>query len=452
MKAISKVRFEALAGYCRKPETILFAEEVQWLQARNEDLLVVLIRDRRDDDFSAILLSRDLKLRYRWIDMTEFLESPDVALAAAAPRMETALSDLDKQRAQGDEKGPSVDFFTPIVPQEKLHADFVHLNTLEGYSPAKELITPMMRWYEDVDGNFIEQFQTTGFDARIWELYLFAMLVEVGYTLDRDHAIPDFSAKGLFGEICIEATTVNPTRDKSGAIIPPPEAESQEKFLEIQRHYLPIKFAGPLTSKLRKRYWERMNVQDRPLVLAIQDFHAPMSMTMSRAALSLYLYGYVYDWEHRPDGELVITPQKVALHRWGAKEVESGFFSLPGAENISAVIANASATISKFNRMGAVAGFGSKRVRIIRRGFVTDLDPNASEPKSFVAEVNSPDYQESWIEGMDVYHNPNALHPLAPEMFSGAAHHFIEGDGQLRSFVPDWQPLSSTTHIFVPDQ
>lgn len=309
----------------------------------------------------------------------------------------------------------------------------------------------MMRWCEDADGNFIEQFQTTGFEARMWELYLFAMLVEAGYSLNRDHAIPDFSAKGLFGDLCIEATTVNPTRDKSGAVGPPPEAESQEEFLDIQRNYLPIKFAGPLTDKLKKRYWERTNVQGRPLVLAIQDFHAPMSMTMSRTALPVYLYGYVHDWEHESDGKLVIKPRKVALHQWDTKKVKSGFFSLPGAENISAVIADASATISKFNRMGAIAGFGSKRVRMIRRGFATDLDPSASAPKPFVAEVRLPDYHESWIEGMDVYHNPNALHPLAPEMFPGAAHHFIEEDGQIRSFVPDWQPLSSTTHIFVPE-
>lgn len=451
MEAITRVRFEALAGYCRRPETLFFAEEVQWLQARNEDVLVVIIRDRTDDDFSAVLLARDLMLRYRWIDMTKFFESQDAALAAAASHLEVVLPKLDAERGQGDEKQKPVDFFTPIVPQGKLHPDFVCLSTLEGYSPAKELIIPMMRWYDDADGNFIEQFQTTGFDARMWELYLFAMLVEAGYALNRDDAIPDFSAKGLLGELCIEATTVNPTRDKFGVVVPPPEARSREEFLEIQLQYLPIRFAGRLTDKLEKRYWERPNVQGRPLVLAIQDFHAPMSMTMSRTALPVYLYSHIYDYEHRPDGKLVITPRKVTSHRWGAKEVGSGFFGLPGAENISAVISNASATISKFNRMGAVAGFGSKRVRMIRRGFLTDLDPNASKPRPFSAELPSPDYQESWIEGMDVYHNPNALHPLVPAMFPGAAHHFIEGDGQLRSVVPGWQPLTSITHILVPE-
>jgi hypothetical protein len=451
MKTISQARFEALAGYCRKPETMHVAEEVQWLQVRNEEVLVVVIRDRADGDFSAILLARDLKLRYRWIDMTKFLKSPAAALAAASPRVEAALSDLDRKRMQGDEKGAPVDFFTPVVAQEKLHPDFVQLSTLEGYSPAKELIIPMMRWHEDADGNFIEQFQTTGFDARMWELYLFAMLVEVGYTLDRGQAIPDFNAKGIFGEFCVEATTVNPTRDKSGAIVRPPQAENKMQFLEILHQYLPIKFAGPLTAKLGKKYWERPNVQGRPLAFAIQDFHSPMSMTKSRTALPVYLYGYVHDWEHRSDGELVISPRKVTSHRWGAKEVESGFFNLPGAENISAVIANTSATISKFNRMGAMAGFGSQRVRMVRRGVVTDLDPNASAPKSFEVEVNSTDYYESWIEGMDVYHNPNALHPLDSEMLPGAAHHFIKADGQLHSFVPDWQPMGSITQIFVSE-
>lgn len=38
----------------------------------------------------------------------------------------------------------------------------------------------MMRWHQDVDGNFIEQVQSNGFDARIWELYLFATLTEAG--------------------------------------------------------------------------------------------------------------------------------------------------------------------------------------------------------------------------------------------------------------------------------
>ena len=53
----------------------------------------------------------------------------------------------------------------------------------------------MMRWYDDADGNLVEQFQTTGFDARMWELYLFAVLTEANVVVARPHAAPDFLAR-----------------------------------------------------------------------------------------------------------------------------------------------------------------------------------------------------------------------------------------------------------------
>lgn len=177
MDDISRVRFDALAGYCRQPRALVDAEEVRWLQAANEAMLVVVIRDRTDGDFSAMVLARDFKERYRWVEMTDFLPTVEDALKAAPERVEKVLKNLDAERRQGDEKGAPVDFFKHLSAAEKLDKAFVSLSTLEGYSPALELIRPMMRWHEDADGNFVEQFQTTGFDARIWELYLFAMLL-----------------------------------------------------------------------------------------------------------------------------------------------------------------------------------------------------------------------------------------------------------------------------------
>lgn len=176
-----------------------------------------------------------------------------------------------------------------------------------------------------------------------------------------------------------------------------------------------------------------------------------MSMVMSRTALPIYLYGMVWDWTRDSSGELVIIPRKVASHVWGTKAVPSGFFGLPNSENVSAVIANASATISKFNRMGVLAGFGSKRVQLIRKGTAANPDPNSEMPVVFVHEVNAQDYSETWMEGMDIYHNPRALHPLHPSMLPGAAHHWLREDGQLESRVPQWQPFASTTQIFVPE-
>lgn len=449
MHDISRVRFEALAAYCRQPLALIAAEEVRWLQAHDEAILVVVIRDVSDGDYSAMLLARDLMERYRWVEMTKFFPTEEEALTAAPARVEKIFADFDTERTQGDEKGKPVDFFAPVVAEGKLNRDFATVTSLEGYSPAVELMKPMMRWYEDVDGNFVEQFQTTGFDTRLWELYLFAALVEAGYVFDKSSAMPDFCARNAYGEFCLEATTVNPTRTPGGEIVPPPPQETQEQMEAFQRQYMPIRYAGPLTAKLGKKYWERGNVKGRPLALAIQDFHAPNSMVMSRTALPIYLYGVVWDWEKNAEGRLLIHPRQVEQHVWGQKTVQSGFFSLPGSENVSAVIANASATISKFNRMGVLAGFGSKRVRMVRQGTAANPDPNSEKPTVFVHDVNSPDYSETWVEGMDVFHNANAAHPLDPAMLPGAAHHRIDEDGQLISLVPKWQPFGSVTRILV---
>jgi hypothetical protein len=173
-----------------------------------------------------------------------------------------------------------------------------------------------------------------------------------------------------------------------------------------------------------------------------------MSMTWSRSALPIYLYGYVHGPRREADGSLTIIPERITAHRWGTKEVPSGFFMQPGAENISAVIFNSSGTLSKFNRIGVIAGFGSKRIRLIRRGYAIDPDPDAAEPQEFAQAVDD-SYVEAWIEGMDVYHNPRAATPLDPAMLPNAAHHRLLPDGQLESVFPPWHPLASTTVVLV---
>lgn len=141
-------------------------------------------------------------------------------------------------------------------------------------------------------------------------------------------------------------------------------------------------------------------------------------------------------------------PERVEVHRWGNKEVPSGFFALEGAENVSAVLFNSSATLSKFNRIGQQAGFGSPDVLQVQQGFRVDHDPNASEPIRFVRQVDE-GFSESWAEGMDLFHNPRALHPLDRDTFPDAAHHRLEPDGTLTSRCPPWHPLASVTTIVV---
>jgi hypothetical protein len=63
--------------------------------------------------------------------------------------------------------------------------------------------------------------------------------------------------------------------------------------------------------------------------------------------------------------------------------------------------------------------------------------------------VNAPNYSETWVEGMTVFHNPRALIALPPEMIPDANHEFLQPDDSIASLVPEFHPLFSQTEIWV---
>ncbi len=450
IKPISRTRFNALGGYARHPGTLLMLDELGYFEAEGGNVIGIATQDLEDQDFGGIVMARDRKRCFRGVHVTGFFPSPETAREELLAGMSKAAQALAEDHFQGDEKGEPVDFFSHLHDAQKLHPSFVQLTTNEGYSPAREIIEPMMRWYEDADGNFIEQFQTTGFDQRIWELYLYAMLIEAGYTLDREQNVPDFCSAGLFGELYIEAVTVGPTM-KNGKTIPPPPIDTPEEVGRFLKEYMPIKFGSALFSKLKKKYWEQPHISGKPFVLAIADFSSPMSMVHSQSALERYLWGYEYPAVHDSEGKLIISPVRVETHQWGDKPpIPSGFFRLPHSEHVSAVISTNAGTIAKFNRLGILGKFGSKQVLAIREGRMVDHNPNATLPKIFRVIVNSSGYEEAWIEGLNVYHNPNAAIPMPMEMLTGAAHHFFEESRLVRSYTPEFHPMSSVTQHFSP--
>lgn len=424
-------------------------EELAYFEVEGGDVIGIATMDITDQDFGGIVLAKDQKLCFRGVKVTGFHPTPEEGQETLFAGMREAARAPTEQHYQGDEKGSPVDFFTHLHDAQRLHPSFVQLTTNEGYSPAREIIAPMMRWYKDADGNFVEQFQTTGFDQRIWELYLFAMLIEAGYYLSREQNIPDFCCSGLHGELFIEAVTVGPTM-KDGQVIPPPPLDTPEAMDRYLKYYMPIKFGSPLFSKLGKKYWEQPHVKGKPFALAVADFSSPMSMVHSLSALERYLFGYEPVANIGNGGKLTISPERIEQHIWGDKTIPSGFFRSADSANVSAVIATNAGTIAKFNRLGVLGKFGSKRILLIRKGEMVDHNPNALLPKIFTVIVNSAGYEEDWIEGLNVYHNPSAKIPMPMEMLPGAAHHFCDESGQVTSFTPDFHPISSFTEHHFP--
>lgn len=206
-----------------------------------------------------------------------------------------------------------------------------------------------------------------------------------------------------------------------------------------------MKFGSSLYSKLQKKYWEKDHVKGKPLVIAIHDFHMPGSMGWSRTALSEYLYGRRIRLVDR-NGKKEVINEVIEAHQWQGKEIPSNFFGLPDGENISAILFTNAATITKFNRMGKLAGLGSKDVKLIRTGYVFDPDPDALEPIQFSADVDSPEYEESWSDSLMMFHNPNALHPIDPNWFGTISHTWVDKEsGEFVGYHQPYDVLSSVT-------
>jgi hypothetical protein len=449
VKVLKRIRFEALAGYIRSPYSRLFAQELEWYCDDKERVIGVLIRDRTDADFEGVVLGRDTRRRFRAIDMSGFSESRDTARDLLGDKVGLWSRKPDSEFSQGDERGTPMDIFVPLGDPDRLSPSFLRIATGEGFSPARSLIESMMPYYEDVDGKFVEQFQTTAFDARFWELYLFAVLHEEGFAFDRSFKAPDFFCERFPEQIFVEAVTVNPTIGQGGLIIEPEIPEDPGEFKEYYQEYMPIKWGSALTSKLKKKYWDLPHVKGRPVVFAIQDFHVPRAMTFLSHSISTYLYGVEFTALFDELGNLAVKCTPRGPHKWSGKCIETGFFDLPESEYVSAVVTNPVATISKFNRMAQVAGFGRASVKMIYAGFCHDHDANAAVPRPFRFRVDGPEYSETWVQGANVFHNLRAKYPLDDSFLVGAAHHRQEGD-QVKSSIPDFHPYQSQTLILSP--
>lgn len=84
---------------------------------------------------------------------------------------------------------------------------------------------------------------------------------------------------------------------------------------------------------------------------------------------------------------------------------------------------------------------------MVREGTCIDRDPGATSPLLFQAIVNADGYRESWVEGLNVYHNPRAKVPLPEHFIRGAAHHRCDAEGNWASTAPPFHPLASTTRM-----
>lgn len=214
MRPISRTRFDSFAAFARQSVPTGLLAEVAWFEGVSSKILAALVLDS-DGEYRAVVLQPGLESRYTHAGMTDSCSTPEGALNKLHATVEALISETDVGPVQSVVRDAATDLFSPVVAPDRFHPGFHHLLLESSYSSAREIITVMMPWFDDVDNSFVKEFQTQ-FDARLWELYLFAALRESGLRVERPAStsvsMPDFLVEGSSGAFVVEATSANPPR------------------------------------------------------------------------------------------------------------------------------------------------------------------------------------------------------------------------------------------------
>jgi len=336
---------------------------------------------------------------------------------------------------------------TPLEGTE-LNPAFSDLITNILYEPARDIIQNIFETYHDKDGNFIEQFQTTAFTPRLWELLLHQVLLTEGFIQKTDFKMPDFQVVKNSNELFIEATTSNPSEkgDVSSELIEIVYSNQSEDirrnaFEKLKNYYIE-KIGSSLYTKQKEKYHEREHVKDKPLVFAVSPLHDEFAKQNSDSLLFKYLYGLEHESIVDEKGNLlsVVFTQKAVFTKINVAEFQP-FFESESSEFISAIIFFNDVTIDKFNRMGYLSN-NYENLLLARNCDI--YNPDSARPKSiyYLLGANSP--VEDWKQGFTIYHNPYAVNPLDKSIFEGFRQIWFE-DGKLDDFMPDFFPFTSLT-------
>ena len=114
MNAISKLRFDALAGYSRTPWLCMLVDEFGWFESANEKVLGMLAFDVSNEDYDYFILGRDAKGGFRAVDVECSIPTAEEAKARLETQLEIYAKKPPEEFFQGDETGKPMDFFTRL--------------------------------------------------------------------------------------------------------------------------------------------------------------------------------------------------------------------------------------------------------------------------------------------------------------------------------------------------
>lgn len=337
---------------------------------------------------------------------------------------------MNKNKVGDKVIGLSLDLFSLVTEESKLHPIF-KLILDDKYRSEREVLSKWAVGFEDRDGKFIHEFQTT-FESSMWELYIHAFLKELGADIDFSYASPDFLAR-LNKDICIEATIAAPSQHGT-----PPIGHSSEDIPEDLGAFnqeAVVRLCNSFTSKTskyRNSYSHMTHVENKPYVIAIASFDRPFSHLSSNRPIMAALYGVYFDEEATIESgsENVVQYPVDGVMKNEHTSIPLGYFTTDEYKEVSAVIYSSLATWGKIRALA-----DNKEALSV----YTSYHPNEHGLTPEMRVAKKPDYYEELADGLHIFHNPYAENPLSISTFNHkrVAQYLPDKQGNMEVVAPD---------------
>ena len=302
-----------------------------------------------------------------------------------------------------------MNLFEPVVPAARHHPSFKNLLRM-GNGFTLDVLSDWAQGFVDRDGKFVTEFQMT-FNSSFWELYLYAVLKKYDMPVDFTKVRPDFClpSKGFNIEATVASNAQGSAPEHSRLEKAPPTDLNAFNFQSI------IRLSNSLAAKHRKyleSYAQLDHVQDRPYVVAVTNFDQPFSFIACQRPIEAVLHGYYVDEERyiasggregRLEGEALLK-----VFKDNGSPIELGLFATPAYREISAVIFSNCANMGKVRALSSDPSPGV---------IFTALRLNPASDQPHIIRAPKRCYEESLLDGLRVYHNPYATHPLDSALF-----------------------------------
>jgi hypothetical protein len=303
-----------------------------------------------------------------------------------------------------------MDLLTPIVARAEWHPNFAALiDRSNEWNSA--VLSDWAVGFKDRDGKFVREFQTT-FNGCFWELYLNAVLRERQLSIDFTFPSPDFAVTAPW-TFAMEATIAGNSPDNF------PEhrradAELPDDLNEFNRQAI-IRLSNSLLTKYRKfksNYAALPHVAGKPFVIALAPFHTPNFPLTCQRAIEALLFNYYIDEEDYIAGSQTDRPIPrgflSSVQKDNQAPIELGVFQNGPMPEVSAILFSSCATWGKIR---ALSQDPNPDI------FYTALRLNSKSSQPHKVKSRKRDYKETLLDGLRVYHNPEALYPLDPAVF-----------------------------------